>query len=105
MDKKGRRPQYSQEFRHEAVNLADRIGIAKAANDLGVSSGAIRNWAKKLKGDGVGGATSGGKAPSYSEIEKENRRLQKEIGYLKEINQVLKKSTAIFSTDLMGSKK
>ena len=42
---------------------------------------------------------------SYAELQKEIRRLTRENGYLKEINRVLKKSTAIFSRDLMGGLK
>jgi len=42
---------------------------------------------------------------SYQQLAKENRRMAKEIGYLKEINKVLKKSTAIFSRDHMGDLK
>ena len=42
---------------------------------------------------------------AYSDLEKEVRRLKKENGYLKEINKVLKKSTAIFSAEHMGGLK
>ena len=37
------------------------------------------------------------KKESEKELQKEIKRLQKENGYLKQINEVLKKSTAIFS--------
>jgi len=42
---------------------------------------------------------------SYDQLEREVGRLQKENGYLKEINKVLKKSTAIFSSDHLGGLK
>lgn len=88
--------QFTTEFKSEAVKLAARVGNMQAARDLGISESQIRYWRNKL-------SDSGDLKPekSYSDLEKENRRLQKEIGYLKEINKVLKKSTAIFSASLM----
>ena len=97
--KRRERRSFSDEFKLEAVELIDKIGIMKASSELDINSGTLRSWREKLK-------NSGSKAclekKSYSDLEKENRRLAKEIGYLKEINKVLKKSTAIFSKDQMG---
>ncbi len=42
---------------------------------------------------------------SYRELEKENKRLKKELGWMEEINTVLKKSTAIFSSDQIKKSK
>ena len=95
---------FSQEFKQEAVNLASRIGASKAAKELDVHEASIRQWKKNLNGSTSINSTSGSKK-SYEELEKENRRLAKELGYLKEINKVLKKSTAIFSADHMGGLK
>ena len=94
---------FSQEFKNEAVELAKRVGNNQAAKDLGVNEASIRNWRKKELP--VQGPHSLERTKSYEELAKENRQLQKEIGYLKEINQVLKKSTAIFSVDHLGSLK
>jgi transposase len=87
---------YTEEFRKEAIELAKRIGNTKAGLDLGVNEGLIRQWRIKYK---LQEGLSDNK--SYNDLEKENRRLQKEIGYLKEINEVLKKSTAILSQEFM----
>lgn len=104
MEERSKRKVYSKEFRSEAAELANRLGFSKAGEELGVHPTTIRNWHKKLQG---GKSTSGqsNKSKSYEELEKENKRLQKELGYLKEINKVLKKSTAIFSADQLGSTK
>lgn len=59
----------------------------------------IRNWKKKLSPE----ESKSTKDRSYSDLEKEVRRLKKELGYMKEINKVLKKSTAIFSQDHIGN--
>ena len=99
-----KRKNYSAEFKLEAVELASRIGIAKAAKELGIHETSIRTWKKKIEGPTMPQGPIQTKK-NYSDLEKENKKLQKEIGYLKEINRVLKKSTAIFSADLMGSSK
>lgn len=86
---------YSEEFKSEAVELAEKNGISKAASELGVNPANIRRW--RLQ-DPEGNSNSSG-SKTMAELEKELRRLQKENGYLRKINEVLKKSTAIFSND------
>ena len=102
MEKQTRRPkrQFSQEFRKEAVELGKRLGVSAAARELGINESLIRVWRKRL--EDPSGLPEG---KSYKELEKEVTRLKRENGYLKEINKVLKKSTAIFSADLMGDSK
>jgi len=102
VEKKQRRPRrkFTEEFKREAVELSGKIGITKASKELDIDSATLRNW--RLKEESRG-STVGKK--SYAELERENRKLAKEIGYLKEINKVLKKSTAILSNDLMGGLK
>lgn len=85
--------QYSDEFKAEAIELAERIGVPKTSKELGINQANINRWRNQRNGK----FSSGSK--SSAELEKENRRLQKENGYLKKINEVLKKSTAIFSND------
>lgn len=82
---------YSKEFKQDAVNLANSIGVTKAATELGISAVNIGKWKRLL-------------SPEKShfnnnELEKENRRLKKELMYMKKINEVLKKSTAILSQE------
>jgi len=84
------------------VELIEKIGIKKAEAELEIGNSTLRAWRKKFQNPGPQ-APEGQK--SYSELQKEIRRLNKENGYLKEINKVLKKSTAIFSHDHMGGLK
>ena len=93
-DKNKKRQKYSLEFKKEAVELSNKIGPKQAAEQLGVNSSSLANWRSKFSEEDK--ATSNDK-PSYEELERENRRLKREIGYIEEINKVLKKSTAIFS--------
>lgn len=104
MEEKKRRKRriFTEEFKREAVELIDKIGIVNVEQELDIGNSTLRAWRKKFQ-------TPESKVlsenKSYSELEKENRRLTKENGYLKEINKVLKKSTAIFSNDHMGGLK
>lgn len=102
MTEKGKkRPSYSEEFKAEAIEMCSKIGIAKTSNELGVSTASLRNWTNQA---GREPRIPDGK-PSYQDLEKKIARLQKEIGYINEINKVLKKSTAIFSSSEMGGLK
>ena len=96
-----RRRKYATEFKQEAVQLAERVGAPQASVDLGIPYDNIRRWVQQTSNSGKG--TSSG--PSKEELEAETRRLRKENGYLKKINEVLKKSTAIFSKDHIGDLK
>ena len=104
MEEKKRRQRriFTEEFKREAVELVDKIGISKAEKELDIGNSVLRGWQKKYHSLEAK-APSGKK--SYADLEKENRRLAKENGYLKEINKVLKKSTAIFSNDHLGGLK
>lgn len=86
-----RRKNFTREFRSKAVELASRIGVSEAAKELGVGLSTLQKW--KSASDVPE------KTESPDDLEKENKRLRKEIEYLRKINEVLKKSTAIFSQD------
>ena len=103
MEDKGKRAKrkFTEEFKQEAIALGQKLGNSRAAKDLGINESQIRQWKKKLQGPSEGSSSK----KSYAEHEQEIKKLSKEKGYLKEINDVLKKSTAIFSKDhLKGSK-
>jgi transposase-like protein len=42
--KKSTRISYTPEYRAEALGLADRVGVAEAARQLGIEGGLIYNW-------------------------------------------------------------
>ena len=98
MTEKGKkRPTYSAEFKAEAVEMSEKIGVTRTSEELGVSPASLRNWVAQ-----AGKEQSRDGKPSYQDLEKEVARLRKEISYTNEINKVLKKSTAIFSNREMG---
>ena len=90
---------YTEEFKKEAVARSEAVGITKACEELDISSSTIYGWINKYSNSSSSNSKKTENKPSYEELEKENRRLKKELGYMEEINRVLKKSTAIFSSD------
>jgi transposase len=92
----GRKSIYTEEYRSEAVELANREGPAKAAKELGINPATLRRWQTEKKKT---------KKPADADLEKENNRLRKENEYLKKINEVLKKSHGIFAQDHLTNSK
>ena len=85
---------YTAEFKQQAAELATRIGFGKAAVQLGVNVNSIRFWAKKLKLSEVRENRI-----TKTDLEEENRRLQRENDELKKVNHILKRAAAFFSQD------
>ena len=96
-EKKRTRPTYSPEFKQAALDKCRELGINRTSAELGVARITLKSWMAKQGFD----SPKPGK-PSYQDLEAEVRRLKKELGYVTEINKVLKKSTAIFSRGEMG---
>ena len=89
MGKKTNR-KYTSEFKQQAAELAIRIGIGRAAEQLGVCVGNVHRWKAK--------ADEKKPQPSKTDVTilEENRRLQKENEELKKVNYILKKAAAFF---------
>mgnify|MGYP000900466826 FL=1 len=104
MDKKRTRT-YNEEFKRQAVELADDLGSAmKAAKQLGISDANIHNWRMKIKtGQSLSGTKTPVKpiadAPKPASAEEENARLRKKIAELEKVNHILKAAAAIFTRD------
>ena len=83
---------YDEEFKAHAVKMVVEKGrsVSTVAKELGVSSPAIRRWVK-LSTQGEDST-----AKRLAELERENRKLKKELSDTKETVEVLKKSVAIF---------
>lgn len=88
----GKARRYTLEFKQQAADLASRIGISRAARQLGVSVANVQRW----KSNGVGRAKPKGEEKDLAE---ENRRLQRENEELKKVNMILKRAAAFFSQD------
>ena len=87
---------YTEEFKKEALKLADSIGPTKACSELGVDPETLRAWSK-----GPTTPSSKAEASTISSLQAELRQAKEENRRLRLVNDVLKKSTAIFAKDQM----
>ena len=95
---------YDQEFKSQAVKLAQEIGGHKAATELGVPSGTIYAWIKAFK-EGRLVAKEAAHTPNNAltlneeliELRKRVREQDKEIRRLKEENEFLEEASAFFA--------
>jgi transposase len=95
--RKQRRRAFDEQFRREAVRLAESrtMAIGDVARQLGIHVETLRNWRREMReasAEGDGQAT----VPS---LEEENRRLRRENERLLEEREILKKATAFFAKD------
>lgn len=89
------RKHYSEEYKREALSLAERIGFKQASEDLGIDKSLLYHWRKMVKQaaqDGLKAFPGQGKAR-----DEELFRLRKENAELKEANEILKKAAVIFA--------
>jgi len=93
--------QYTEEFKVEAIRLADSIGGNTAAKRLGVPQSTVTNWVRTRKTGRQGSAPSGPESTvmarrPVSELEAENARLRKELVNAKLDLEIVKKAAAYF---------
>ena len=93
--------QYTEEFRVEAVRLADSIGGNAAAKRLGVPQSTVTNWVRNRKGSSHISASPEAAASlparrPVSELEAENARLRRELANTKLDLEIVKKAAAYF---------
>ena len=90
------RRRYTDDFKAQAVALAESIGPAKAARQLDLSAKTLANWL------GTSRAAQPLSSPSrkpVSEMESELTRLRAENTTLKMEREILKKATAFFARE------
>jgi transposase len=88
---------YSEEYRREAVRLAESgtRPLAQIARELGIHLETLRSWRRRARAAGEA-TESNGVVPS---LEEENRRLRRENARLLEEREILKRATAFFARD------
>jgi len=98
MTKKRAPRRFDEQFRREAVRLAESgtMPIADVARRLGVHLETLRNWRRKARATSGDGAEAATTVPS---LEEENRQLRRENARLLEEREILKKATAFFARD------
>jgi len=96
MTKRGRKG-FSEEFRREALRLAEIRPVAQVARELGMHPETLRAWQRGARA--VGDATGERPSATVPEMEAELRRLRRENERLREEREMLKKATAFFAKD------
>ncbi len=92
------RPQFTREFKLEAVRLIKERGVsyARASEDLGVHPTQLRNWVKQFADDPQHAFPGQGQTkPEQLEI----AQLKREVLRLKAERDILKKAAAYFAKE------
>lgn len=87
---------YTDDFRAQALALAESIGPAKAARQLDMSSKTLENWVTSQR---KGQPLKRSARQPVSEMESELSRLRAENATLKMEREILKKATAFFAKE------
>ena len=90
------RRRFTDDFKAQAVALAESIGAAKAARQLDMSAKTLVNW---LGASRAGHPLRSPHRTPVSEIESELARLRAENATLKMEREILKKATAFFARE------
>ena len=98
MKEKRKRPNYTKEFKQDAVKLVieQQYSCTEVGRRLGVASSNVTRWVRQYREDqqdlSDGGITR-------RDLEAENRRLKKENKRLEMEREILKKAAAFFAKE------
>lgn len=82
---------HTEAFKREAITLSERIGVAKAARQLGLAESLIYGWRKKYSPDV--------QEPS-DDLINENKRLKRLLAQKEEELAIVKKAATYFAKEL-----
>jgi transposase len=95
MTKKKTRRKYTQDFKLEAIQLAESRGNAsEVARNLGIDQNLLNRWIREYKTDQQYAFPGLGK---MKEPDEELRQMRKQLADVEEERDILKKALAIFS--------
>lgn len=92
---------YTSEFKREAVKLAQSSDrpTSQIAAELGIKANTLYNWVSTAMKDKITPATTEPKSKhSYQDLERENKRLTKELKRAEMEREILKKAAAYFAS-------
>lgn len=81
--KGNKRNQYTSQFKEQALELAEREGVAKAAADLGLDTGLIYTWRGKRRQTGQSFEEQKLQQAELARLRRENAQLEQELAFLK----------------------
>ena len=87
------RRQHSQEFRQEALALAEKIGIPKAAKELGLHDSQLYGWRSKARSEKD-------RSDRERSLAEENARLKRKLAEQAEELAIVKKAATYFAKSL-----
>lgn len=90
------RRRYTDDFKAQAIALAESIGRAQAARQLDMSVKTLGNW---LDASRAGRPVTSPRRKPVSDLESEVARLRAENAMLKMEREILKKATAFFARE------
>ena len=93
--------QYTDEFKLEAVRLAESVGGNPAAKRLDIPESSLWNWIKLSRAGKLRARDAGAVAVkrSVTELEAENSRLRRELANAKLDLDIVKKAAAYFAKE------
>lgn len=95
---------YEHEYKIQSVKLAQKIGTAKAAKELGIPENTMYGWMKAVR-EGRLDIGTGAHTPQNAltlnaeliQLRKRVKELEKENKYIKELNEFLEDASAFFA--------
>ena len=93
MANKKERRKYPLDFKQDAVQLSNKIGVAEAAGKLDVPLSTLQRW-RQLKN-----TLPVEKSQDVLRLQLEIKKLKKELTEQKAVNGMLRKATAFFSRE------
>lgn len=90
---KSTRRRFSAEFKAEALGLAEQVGVAGAARQLGLQESQLYAWRKKARYEAS-------RSETEKELAIENARLKRQVAKQAEELAILKKAAAYFAKSL-----
>lgn len=85
-----KRKRYNDEYKAEALRLAEKVGIPAAAQQLGLQDSQIYDWRSRSKRQQSGSAHE-------QRLEAENARLKRQLAEQSEELAILKKAATYFA--------
>jgi transposase len=86
------RQKYSPQFKDQALERAEKVGVPQAAKDLGIADSMLYSWKAKSK---LGGDSMENQKLQQAEMAK----LRREVNRLEEENAFLKKVATYFTKE------
>lgn len=77
--------QYSPQFKDQAIERAEKVGVPQAAKDLGISESLLYSWRAKQKQGGTPLEHQKLQQAELARLKRENERLQQENEFLKKV--------------------